>query len=119
MNSARSRSVNTPPTSIKPEIVDLVWERARVTAEADPAMWRLDPCGAWIRRDQFNRDDAEFGWRVEQVAPAGASDSAHLRAFHRRNHFHVANNQARCTVMADRASAPAGEYVSPPRNREV
>jgi len=105
--------------NVKKELVDLAWEQARVMAEADPATWRQDACGAWIRRDQFGRDHAEFGWRLENVAAGGADDPASQRPFHWRNRFDVANNRPHCAVTADRAGTPAGEYASPPRNREM
>jgi len=118
MAAARWGPANNQRTNFKPEVVDLVWQHARVTVEADPAIWRLDACGAWIRRDQFGRDNAEFGWRIENVSTGVTNDSANLRAFHWRNRFDVANNRPHCRVNADRTGTPAGEYVSPPRNRE-
>lgn len=119
MTATRSRPVNTKLMSLDLALVDAVWERARATAEADPATWRLDTCGAWIRRDQFDRNDSDFGWRIESVAAGRPTEPASLRALHWRNHFDVANNQPQCSVRADRSGAPAGEYVSPPRNREI
>lgn len=119
MNAARSRPVNTKPLVLDLALVDAVWEHTRATGEADPAIWRLDACGAWIRRDQFGHNHSDFGWRIESVAPGRPSDLANLRAFHWRNRFDVAKNQPRCSVKADRLGAPAGEYLSPPRNREI
>lgn len=105
--------------NLKPELVDIVWQHARAMSEADPATWRQDACGAWIRRDQLGRDHAEFGWRIENVSAGGPNDPANLRPFHWRNRFDVANDRPHCQVTADRAGTPAGEYVRPPRNRSV
>jgi hypothetical protein len=87
--------------------------------EADPATFRQDACGAWIRRDQFGHERSEFGWTIVNVS-AGAPDAPeHLRPFHCRNRFDRASNTPHCRVTADRAAVPAGEYASPPRNREL
>jgi len=115
----RSGSANTKPMNLRAELIELVWQHARVMAEADPATWRQDACGAWIRRDQFGHDHAEFGWRIENVSAGGPNEPANLRPFHWRNRFDVANNRPHCGATADRAGVPAGEYVRPPRNRNV
>jgi hypothetical protein len=112
-------SASKQPMNLKQELVDRVWQHARVTAEADPAIWRQDACGAWMRRDQYGHDHAEFGWRIENVSAGAPNDPANLRPFHCRNRFDVANNRPHCAVIADRAGAPAGEYVSPPLNRDI
>jgi hypothetical protein len=101
------------------ELIESVWQHARVVLEADPSVWRQDACSAWIRRDQFDREDSGFGWRIENVSGGGPDISQNLRPFHVRNHFDVGSNTPHCHTTADRAGVPAGEYVSPPRNRSV
>jgi hypothetical protein len=99
--------------------IESAWEHGRTVAEADPAVWRQDACGAWIRRDQFGRESSEFGWKIENLA-AGAPESAPmLRPFHCRNRFDAANRKPHCMIKADRAGIPAGEFAAPPRNRAV
>lgn len=101
-------------------LIDKVWEHARVLPEADPGTWRQDECGAWIRRDQFGHEHAEFGWKIERVIAGGVPDAAQgLRPFHNRNHYDVANGKAHCRATADRSGAPAAETLYPPRNRAV
>jgi hypothetical protein len=85
-------------------------------AEADPAEWRQDACGAWIRRDQFGREGSEFGWKIENLA-VGPGAAPVLRPFHLRNAFDPANRKPHCVVKADRAGVPSGEFAAPPRNR--
>ena len=119
MALSRSESTNTQLPNLREEVVDLVWQHARATAEADPATWRQDACGAWIRHDQCGHARGEFGWRIENVSAGGPNDPANLRPFHWRNRFDVADNRPHCRVTADRAGAPAGKYVSPPRNRDI
>jgi hypothetical protein len=103
----------------KPDLIEDVWQHTRVAPDADPSTWRQDACGAWIRRDQFEHESAEFGWRIENVSEGGPHVLPNLRAFHVRNHFVTSSKRPHCEVTADRANVPAGEYVSPPRNRSA
>ena len=100
-------------------IIDAVWQHGRVLPEADGATWRQDACGAWMRREHFGRGDAEFGWKIEPISVGGAASPEKLRPFHCRNRYDLANGKAHCRVTADRANAPAVEYVRPPRNRQL
>lgn len=99
--------------------IEIAWEHGRTVTEADPAVWRQDACGAWIRRDQFGREGSEFGWKIENVADGGTGNAAVLRPFHTRNRYDAANRKPYCMVKADRAGVPAGEFAAPPRNRSV
>lgn len=100
--------------------IENAWEHGRTMAEADPAVWRQDACGAWIRRDQFGREASEFGWKIENVAEGGPGvGTPVLRPFHCRNGFDAANRRPHCMIKADRAGVPAGEFAAPPRNRAV
>jgi hypothetical protein len=97
-------------------LVDAVWLHGRVMPEADPAQWRQDACGAWMRREQYGQE-AEFGWKVERIAPGGPDSADNLRPFHRRNGFDVSTGRPHCRLSADRSNVPAEKYATPPRNR--
>jgi hypothetical protein len=101
------------------ELIDAVWERGRAMTEADPEHWRQDSCGAWIRRDQYGREDSDFGWKIERISPGGEPSADNLRPFHWRNGYDVANHRPHCRVAADRSKLPAEKFALPPRNREV
>jgi hypothetical protein len=103
----------------KEESIEGVWQHGRVMPDADPAVWRQDACGAWIRRGQFGDSHSEFGWKIEKVAGGAPDTLENLRPFHWRNHFDIAGNKSHCQVKADRVGEPAGEYARPPRNRGV
>jgi len=98
-------------------IVAEVWQHGRVMPEADGSMWRQDPCGAWMMREQFGHEDSEFGWKIERVAPDGEGDTGLLRPFHWRNHFDIGNGRAHCAITADREHVPAEAQAGPPRNK--
>jgi hypothetical protein len=102
-----------------PRLVDAVWQHGRAMPEADPAHWRQDECGAWMRREQYAQAEAEFGWKLVKVTPGGPDSAETLRPFHRRNGYDVARGSAHCALTADRASLPAEKYLMPPRNRSA
>jgi hypothetical protein len=101
----------------KQGLIEDVWQHTRTASDADGSVWRQDACGAWIRRDQFEHEGAEFGWRIENVSRGGPDIAPNLRAFHVRNHFEMSSKRPHCAVTADRTDVPAGEYINPPRNR--
>jgi hypothetical protein len=104
---------------MKQELIDAVWEQGRAMPEADPALWRQDACGAWIRRDHYQAQDSDFGWRAQNVTAGGADSAATLRPFHWRNRYDVAVGRAHCRVSADRSGVPAEKVARPPRNRSL
>jgi hypothetical protein len=101
------------------DLLDSVWEHGRAVLEADASIWRQDACGAWMRRDQLDHESAEFGWSIRNVSIGGADTPENLRPFHCRNVFDAASNRPHCRMTADRTGIAAGEYASPPRNREA
>jgi hypothetical protein len=103
----------------KADLIEEVWQHTRVATDADASVWRQDACGAWIRRDQFEHESGEFGWRIENVSGGGPDILPNLRASHVRNHFEMSSKRPLCGVTADRSDVPAGEYISPPRNRST
>jgi hypothetical protein len=96
--------------------VQAVWEKGRGTQDRDAAVWRMDECGAWMRRNQYDHDGSEYGWKIEgTVAGGGAIDD--LRPFQRENGFDLNTGQARCVVTADRQALPPTAEVDTPHNR--
>ncbi len=69
------------------ELVHEVWERAKASADQDPSsVWRLDECGAWMRREHYGRENSEFGWKVEVTSAGGPETIENLRAFNMATH---------------------------------
>jgi len=98
------------------ELVDAAWQHGRVMPEADPAHWRQDACGAWMRREHYGRE-GDFGWKLARVRADGAETPESVRPFHWRNDYDIGGGRPHCRVSADRAGVPAEKYASPPRNR--
>jgi hypothetical protein len=103
----------------KPELIEAVWAHGRVMPEADGAQWRVDACGAWMLRQDFGREDSDFGWKLESITPGGEQTVDSLRPFHWRNGYDIANRRPHCRVSADRSNVPAEKRATPPSNREL
>jgi len=104
---------------MKRELIDAVWEHGRILPEADAAIWRQDACGAWMRRDHYDREESDFGWKMGKVS-AGAPDTAEsLRPFNVRNRYDLGTGRPHCRATADRSNVPAEKYARPPRNRPL
>lgn len=100
-------------------VVQEVWEKARVVDHRDPTEWRKDQCGAWMRRDHYGSEDSQYGWKIEKTTPGGPDTVAALQAFQCANTYDIENGQPRCRVTADRADLSSTQRVDPPRNTEV
>lgn len=102
------------------QIIQSVWEKGRVIAEQDPAEWRKDACGAWMRREHYGHENSDYGWKIENVSPGGADEPENLRPFHCKNSYDVGTGRAHCHVTADHKDVDSHErLVASPRNQPV
>jgi hypothetical protein len=99
------------------ETIQRVWEKARGLTEFPSETWRRDECGAWIRRDQYGKAHAEFGWKIENVSTGGPDTLENLRPFHQANGYDHANRHAQCRMTADQTGMQVMEHIREPRNR--
>jgi len=97
--------------------VQQVWERGRASTDFDPAQWRQDQCGAWLRRDQYGSANGPFAWKILPVKPGPGNDVDNLRPFHRENDFDRALSQAHCNLTSDRLQAYPTAQMGEPANR--
>ena len=81
---------------INQEKINNAWEQASVLDGRDKEVWRRDPCGALIKRDDYGNRSSEYGWEIDHVVSkaflieAGASEEEidnqdNLRAMHWAN----------------------------------
>jgi hypothetical protein len=101
------------------ELVQFVWDRARVVPELDAAEWRMDECGAWLQRRHYRDEASEFGWKILDVVADRNDDPETLRPFHIRNSYDVEHGRPVCLVCADRRDVAPGTRVDEPRNVDV
>ena len=76
------------------ELVKKVWQKAVVTNNRNPDIWRKDFAGAWIRYDQYGIN-SRYGWVIDHIKPKrlGGEDSIeNLQALHWRNNVLKGNN---------------------------
>ncbi len=74
--------------------IQQVWEKGIIVEGYDPAMYRKDVCGAWIKFTEFGRD-TEWGWSIDHVFPiskGGNNNLINLRPMHYKNNISKGDN---------------------------
>jgi 5-methylcytosine-specific restriction endonuclease McrA len=69
------------------DIINDVWNKAKVQEGNNPAIWRKDFAGAWIRRDQYGKTSM-YGWEIDHLKPSsmmGKDDLNNLWPMHWEN----------------------------------
>ncbi len=65
-----------------PEDIYLVWNKGYEVDGYDPAVWRLDDLGNYIKYNEYSNTDSEYGWEIDhiiRVADGGTDDFYNLR----------------------------------------
>lgn len=99
------------------ELVQQIWEKARVLPSHDASEWRQDECGAWLRRDAYHHAQSEYGWVIVNTSLGGEEVVENLRPLHCDNAFDRANDKAHCHVTADRSGLQPTGTVDHPKNK--
>ncbi|RCS55772.1 HNH endonuclease [Bremerella cremea] len=64
-----------------------VWQKGCVIAGYDPAVWRIDACGSFMRFSEYGTL-SDYGWEIDHVKPVskdGRDDLYNLRPLHWQN----------------------------------
>ena len=101
------------------QLIQQVWEKARVNSDVEMNQWREDECDAWIARQHYRDTGSNFGWTIINISAGGPDILENLRPFHHRNSYSIAGQHAQCYVTADRTDLPPFEHSPEPRNRDV
>lgn len=106
---------------ITQEEIELVWNHATTVGDRDPKIWRHDPCGALIKKEDYGNRSSDFGWEVDHIVPrafllhAGASDSE-IDAVDNLRVMHWANNDSKGTNYPEYKAVRKEENG---RNKEI
>lgn len=54
-----------------------VWAKGRPISGNDPAIWRKDACGHWMRYSDHGNVLSDYGWEIDHIKPTskGGSDA--------------------------------------------
>ncbi|MCO6429110.1 hypothetical protein [Nitrosomonas communis] len=105
--------------TIDENLIQAVWEKGRGMLERDTSEWRMDQCGAWINRRQYNNAKSEYGWKMVNVKPGSPDSAESLQPFHWNNDFDIANDKPHCRVTADRTGLSPTQSIDTPHNTDV
>lgn len=62
------------------ELIEQMWDKAKVIDGYDSNRWRQDFAGAWIKKDQYGIQST-FGWEIDHLTPVsqgGTDDVSNL-----------------------------------------
>lgn len=82
---------------------DQVWAKGRIASGNDPQVWRLDECGAWIRRGEYGNRNSMYGWEVDHIVSVdhGGTDApSNLRPLQWQNNAAKGAGRLSCAVKA-------------------
>lgn len=69
------------------ETINTIWKKATIVPNNDPAVWRKDIAGAWIKRSEYGKK-TKYGWEIDHkkpVAKGGTDNNTNLRPLHWEN----------------------------------
>lgn len=73
-----------------------VWQAAQIVPGLDPAVWRMDACGARIKWSEFGTTaEGGFGWEIDHILPVahgGTDDLGNLQALQWQNNRHKSDS---------------------------
>lgn len=60
------------------QIVNAVWNKAKIIPGQNPTEWRQDIAGAWIQRSKYGDRTSSFGWEIDHIRPVSRYGSDNL-----------------------------------------
>ena len=91
-------------SAFDPATVEAVFRMGRIVPGRDPNLWRMDACGALMRRDLYGDTTPRgCGWEIDHVTPVahGGSDAlSNLQPLQWQNNREKGDGPLRCAVRA-------------------
>ena len=87
------------------DVINKVWDKAKVVGGNDSSIWRKDECGAWIDRSFYGSRDSQYGCGIDHITPEsrGGRDSLYnLRPLQWQNNASKQDDKLVCHVTASR-----------------
>ena len=81
--------------------LDKIWDKGKEVTGNDPAIWRKDVCGAWMKRVSYGNRDSQYGWEVDHIDPDGEDYLANLRPLQWENNVAKSDGKTECVVTAN------------------
>lgn len=82
-------------------LINEVWEKAKAVPN-NPDSFRQDYAGAWIKRNEYNRN-TDFGWKIVTIKPVdnggSETDLSNLFPFHWKNAVEKGKNYPEWTSI--------------------
>jgi len=82
------------------EIIQEVWEKAKIDPNNDSNEWRKDECGAWIARDEYGNRNSQYGWEIDHISPGGDDSISNLRPLQWKNNVDKGDERLKCNITA-------------------
>lgn len=83
-----ANQANSQNNNFKPEFLDAIWDKADASTSSRPGVFRKDVAGAWIKRDDYGKQNSEYGWEVDHIKPVakgGETELYNLRPLQHQN----------------------------------
>lgn len=99
------------------DVISKLWDQASIIPQLDSDVWRADPCGAIIKKEDYGKRECEYGWEIDHVVSkaflqeAGAPEEEienedNLRA------MHWANNDSKGTDYPEYLAVRSADGVN-------
>ncbi len=81
-------------------LIQKVWEKAKIIKNYNPDLWRKDECNAWIKRSNHGNRNSLYGWEIDHISPSGGDNISNLRPLQWKNNVDKSDERLICPVIS-------------------